>query len=252
MLNKSFFVSLTLAISFISIPTISNASPYECYRAAKAGEWQKTRKPKGNWGPIHNTSKWSYSAVSGKDIYRHKNGKRTVGTRCKGVGYNYGQHKVDFEGKQDWCVKYIEGWSQSTVAPHCPQGYSLSANKKNCIRPAKAGKWNKTRKPKGNWGPIHNTSKWSYSAVSGKDIYRHKNGKRTVGTRCKGVGYNYGQHKVDFEGTQDWCANWSPSTPSNTILAQCPSNYTLTKHKFKKINSSVLKNISAVRPVISR
>ena len=84
MSNKVLFIT-SLSSILLLIPTISNAANYECYRAANAGSWVKTRIPKGNWGPQHNTKNWSYSVVSGKDIYRHKKGNRTATVNDDGI-----------------------------------------------------------------------------------------------------------------------------------------------------------------------
>lgn len=226
-MKRKFIGLLSMSTCLLLASPVLSAADFQCYRAAKAGSWVKSRIPKGNWGPQHNTSKWSYAPIPGKDIFRHRNGNRTVGTRCKGVGYNYGEHKVDFQGNQDWCATYSGGWGAAATQPNCPQGYALTANKQRCTRAAKPGAWVKTRQPQGNWSPIHNTSKWSYAAIPGGDIYRHRNGNRTVGTRCSGPGYNHGTLKVDLVGYQDWCANWSPGVAAHTTNASCPANFRL-------------------------
>lgn len=219
---------LPTLIPLLIIPVTASATDYTCYRAAKPSQIIKQRRPQGNWGPQHNTNNWTYSTVKGRDIYRHRKGRRVVGTRCKGPGYNHGQLRVDFIGNQDWCVKVVGGWGSAHTNPSCPSGYTLSPNKQQCKRPSIAGKWKKNRHPRGNWGPQHNTSNWSYSTIKGKDIYRHKKGRRVVGTRCKGIRYNYGQHKVDLVGNQDWCATWQSGQNAHQKLAYCPANYTLT------------------------
>ncbi len=198
----------------------ATAQTYHCVLPAQGPSVEK-KVPHGNWGPQHNTNNWHYAAVNGPDIYRHKNGKRTVGTRCKGLGYDYGTLKVDMDGNQDYCVRTHQGWPERTGTPSCSSGYTLSADHGTCSRPARPGYWKKNRKPKGNWGPQHNTNNWHYAAVNGPDIYRHKNGKRTVGTRCKGLGYDYGTLKVDLDGNQDYCATWIPASPASTVSADC-------------------------------
>ncbi len=220
-------------ITSMALATPTLAQTYQCVKPVSEETIKKNRKPRGNWGPQHNTKNWTYVAVNGKDIYRHKNGKRTVGTRCqKGAPgrYNFGIHKVDLEGLQDYCVTIIPATSMQTATPSCPSGYSISMDRKTCTRGAKPGYWKKNRKPRGNWGPQHNTKNWTYAAVNGKDIYRHKNGRRTVGTRCqKGAPgrYNFGTHKVDFDGLQDYCATWIAPISASTIPSNCASGYSL-------------------------
>ncbi|MCK5727510.1 MAG: hypothetical protein KAH22_11890 [Thiotrichaceae bacterium] len=225
------FALIPTLIPMLVLPVTASAIDYTCYRQAKPTQTVKQRKPKGNWGPQHKVSNWRYDAIKGPDIYRHKRGKRVVGTRCKGIGYNYGQLRIDFVGKQDWCVKTVSGQGATHATPSCPSGYTISPNKQSCQRPAVSGQWKKKRKPKGNWGPQHKVSNWSYQAAKGKDIYRHKRGKRVVGTRCKGIGYNYGQHKVDLVGNQDWCASWQGGQSAHRKPASCPSNYRLIPKK---------------------
>ncbi|PHR60629.1 MAG: hypothetical protein COA43_05610 [Robiginitomaculum sp.] len=222
-------ISLLATISLMTtfVPTLVSAQEYQCVTPAQSAAWVKTRQPKGNWGPQHNTRKWSYAAINGADIYRHRNGNRTIGTRCKGIGYNYGTLKVDFDGNQDWCANYRPAVSQKISSPFCDALYTLSADKQRCVRDAKPGYWRKNRVPKGNWGPQHDTRKWSYAAVSGADIFRHRNGNRTVGTRCKkGNSYNYGTHKIDLVGTQDYCAYWTQATAASVRTSRCGSDAT--------------------------
>ena len=220
-------VSLALCSLFLTGVSTASAAEHQCFRASSDGGWVKTRIPKGNWSPIHDTRKWSYDAVPGGDIFRHRKGKRTVGTRCQGPGYDYGTLKIDFDGYQDWCAKYVSGTSSSIQVPICSSGYALSADKGTCTKAAVSAYWKKNRQPKGNWSPIHDTRKWSYDAVPGGDIFRHRKGKRTVGTRCQGSGYNYGTLKIDFDGYQDWCVNYINGTPASTMRASCPSGHQL-------------------------
>lgn len=244
---KQSLISLSVFCLTAAGTTSVYAADYECYRAAKPSGWVKNRHPKGNWGPQHDTRKWTYASVVGADIYRHRNGKRTVGTRCKGLGYDYGTLKIDFVGTQDWCVNYQNGWAAASSSPSCTSGYTLSADKKTCTKPGSSAYWKKNRKPKGNWGPQHDTRKWSYAAISGGDIYRHRNGKRTVGTRCKGIGYNYGVLKIDFEGKQDWCATHIPAVAPRMVAAQCPANSTLRPKQITNSGTTVLKAVNKMQ-----
>lgn len=220
---------LVLALSSTLLLGISTASAAEhkCYKPGSEAMWQKIRIPQGNWSPIHDTKKWSYDAIPGGDIFRHRNGNRTVGTRCQGTGYDYGTLKIDFEGNQDWCAKYVPASVGSIQIPTCSSGYTLSADNSLCTKPATSAYWQKNRQPKGNWSPIHDTRKWSYDAVPGGDIFRHRNGNRTVGTRCQGTGYDYGTLKIDFEGNQDWCAKYVNGTSASSVTASCPSGHQL-------------------------
>jgi hypothetical protein len=225
--RKTLLAAVTLATTLSALPGTAHASGYQCYRPAVAAGWVKNRIPKGNWSPFHNTNNWSYDAVPGGDIYRHRKGRRTVGTRCKGPGYDYGTLKIDFVGYQDWCVSYNPGQAASTTSPGCPTGHALDASGATCTRPAQPGRWQKTRKPGGNWNPVHNTNNWSYDAVPGGDIYRHRKGRRTVGTMCQRFDFNHGTLKIDFEGYQDWCTKWIAPVAASTVQAQCPSGFSL-------------------------
>jgi len=222
--GKVIATATTFATALTSVTTAATAAGFECYRPEVAAGYTKNRQPQGNWGPLHNTNNFTYASVPGPDVFRHKNGRRSVGTRCKGLGYDHGELKVDFVGYEDWCVRYQAGAPQSIQAPSCPSGYTVDASGATCTRPAQASTWRRNNWVHGNWAPWHNTNNFTRATIAGPDVFRHRNGRRSIGTKCRN---GEGTKKVDMAGHQDWCATFIPAKPALTVTAQCSFGHTL-------------------------
>ena len=214
--NATFIMGLLIMLFMQPVATL--AAEYVCYKPGQAGGFIKHKKPSGRWRPWDNTANYEYVLVGpGRDLYRHKTKKRNRATTCNQFTY-----KVDYQNKQDWCLKYQQAMSASLVQPTCPSGYTLSSDKRLCVKPATAAYWKKVKKPSGRWRPYDNTGNYYYRAIPGKDSYRHKKRNRERATTCGKL-----SHRVDFQGYQDWCSVFVAAQPKRTRSASCPSGYSL-------------------------
>ncbi len=161
----------------------------------------------GNWGPQHNTKKWNYQTVKGgKDYYLHRKGKRTVGLKC-GRGETYiNDH---YSNGKDAC-------RVQTGLGNCPSGYKGGQDNKCYKLIGSTSAIQKVTRVHGNWGPQHNTKKWSYQTVKGgKDYYLRNKGNRTVGMKCG----KYETYKVDYYSNgKDACISTKLSCPTGYRL----------------------------------
>ncbi len=217
--------------------TAAEAAGYMCERQAVASTFTSNGRPRGNW-TTQNTSNWHYVAATGNDVYQHNTLSNTIQTLCQRagpspIGWNLGTRNNDYNGLEDACGTWSQAVSYSLTIPSCSNGFSLSANKQTCTRPAIASHFVANRIPSGNW-TYQNTSNFSYvdvAASSGDDFYRRNSAPHTVvSTLCKRNGpggWDYGVRYPDYNGLKDMCGTWTAAQTAQTVAASCPSGHTL-------------------------
>lgn len=111
--------------------------------------------------------------------------------------------------------------------PVCPAGFSLNDDQNLCHKPSVPVSFTKNSRPKGDWKPHHNTSKYFYRARGGRDAYtKDVFFKDTVGLKCKGNWpnkFDYGEYAIDHEGRDDWCVTKHPYVSPQSVTATCNS-----------------------------
>lgn len=213
---------------------MAQAAGFICERPARAAEFIVNRATRGNF-TFQNTNNWTYRAIPGDDVYQHNRLSQTIQTLCSRGGpggWDFGIRKNDHNGYQDVCGRWTEAVSLSRVTPSCSSGFSLSADKRTCHRPATPRTFRPNRPPQGNW-TIQDTSNFTYVAVPAPalDIYRQNgNPDRVVSTLCARTGaggWNYGVRYNDYNGMQDMCGTWINAQPAMTVAASCPAGHAL-------------------------
>lgn len=230
--------ALLSQLGMILAATPANAAGYICERAAVPAQFTAVSRPRGNWGPLHNTSKWDYVAVPGdNDVYQRRGTSNTIQTLCKRdlpTWWDLGDRKNDHNGAEDSCGNWSVAVSGSQTGVSCPSGFSVTGNGANCFAAGAPRKFTPNRPPRGDWGITDDTRNYVYVAVQAPALDFYRNTKRprsnVIGTRCDrpGVGgWNFGTLEKDYNGLQDMCGNWTEATQDTTVAAQCPAGHAL-------------------------
>jgi hypothetical protein len=202
--------------------TVQPATTLICKRPAMLAHTAGVDRCHGDWHFADNTNNWTYQAAQGPDHFTRSNGK--AGGRSCTTCPNGGNIKEDFQGVQDWCVKWVPAVTAATATPSCPAGYSWTGN--ICTRPGTPEQvLHVYDRCHGDWHPTDNTNNWTYRAVQGPDHFTRSNG--TKGDRSCTKCPNGGRIRQNFQGQEDWCLDYVPAVTAATTGGICPSTYTL-------------------------
>ena len=228
-------VTALITIHALLLPTAAMAGTYQCERAAVPSTFTSNGPPRGDWQPWHDTSKWSYRAVQGNDVYQHNRRNSTIPTLCKRdlpSSWDLGTRYNDYKGLEDACGVWSEAVAYSQAASFCSAGFAKSGDGGSCSTPSSPRTFVISGRPKIN-GILLNEANFDYIAVAkpAEDFFRRKTRPRNVVSavchRGGPGGWALGLRENDFIGLNDMCGEWVEAVPPVTAAAQCPAGHAL-------------------------